>query len=371
MADIEEQINQWKKEIFSDGYPMSIGEVISMYIAGDLDVHPEFQRMYRWTSKQKSRFIESLLLSMPVPSFFVAQREDGVWDVVDGLQRLSTILSLVGELKDPDGSRHAPLTLESADYLSELDGLSWDGEKPFSEALKRTFKREKIDFKIIKKESDPDTKFELFQRLNTGGSALSDQELRNCLMIMLNKDFYAKFFELSEFRDFIECLPLTDKQTEEKYHMDLLSRFIVLQDVSWDDITEIGDVGDFITNKTREFIKKFEDGNINFEIYQDNFKNTFSLLDKILGEDSFRKYHSHDGRHKGPISLALFEAITLGIVSNIASYDQENATDMAVLKEKVLSFSSTPTFLQYSGSGVRAGLRLPKLTPFAREHFRK
>jgi uncharacterized protein with ParB-like and HNH nuclease domain len=97
---LESQIEEKRREIHTDAYPMSIGEIINLYTDGDLDIHPEFQRLYRWTNVQKSRLIESILLGIPLPSFFVAQREDGVWDVVDGLQRLSTIFSFLGIYKD-------------------------------------------------------------------------------------------------------------------------------------------------------------------------------------------------------------------------------------------------------------------------------
>ena len=97
---LQNEIDLKSKEIHTENLSMSIGEVISMYNDGDLDIHPEFQRFYRWTLNQKSKLIESILLNIPIPSIFVAQRKDGVWDVVDGLQRLSTIFEFIGVLKD-------------------------------------------------------------------------------------------------------------------------------------------------------------------------------------------------------------------------------------------------------------------------------
>src|SRR5260370_31484095 len=97
---LQDQIDKKRKEIRSDAYPMSIGEWISLYESDppEIDIHPEFQRFYRWTEEQKTRFIESILLGIPIPTIFVSQREDGVWDVIDGLQRLSTIYEFVGIL---------------------------------------------------------------------------------------------------------------------------------------------------------------------------------------------------------------------------------------------------------------------------------
>ena len=96
---LDQEIKDRGSEIHSDGYAMSIGELMNLYRDGELDIHPEFQRFYRWSVEQKSRLIESILLGIPIPSIFVSQREDGVWDVIDGVQRLSTILEFAGELK--------------------------------------------------------------------------------------------------------------------------------------------------------------------------------------------------------------------------------------------------------------------------------
>ena len=120
MNDLQQEIDEKKKEIFTDGYPMSIGELSSLYSENELDIHPEFQRFFRWTTLQKSKLIESILLGIPIPSIFVSQREDGVWDVVDGLQRLSTIFQFMGILKDENGDLINPQALEEAEYLKSL-----------------------------------------------------------------------------------------------------------------------------------------------------------------------------------------------------------------------------------------------------------
>jgi uncharacterized protein with ParB-like and HNH nuclease domain len=73
---LEEEIQLKKNEISTDGYPMSLGELSSLYRDGELDIHPEFQRFFRWTHLQKTKLIESILLGIPIPSIFVSQRED-------------------------------------------------------------------------------------------------------------------------------------------------------------------------------------------------------------------------------------------------------------------------------------------------------
>src|SRR5690606_21605087 len=123
-----EQVQEKSKEIHTDGYPMSIGELASIYKDGELDIHPDFQRIFRWNDVQKSKLIESILLGIPIPSIFVSQREDGVWDVVDGLQRLSTIFEFMGILQDENGQVLPCSTLVSTPHLDKLAGFKWINE---------------------------------------------------------------------------------------------------------------------------------------------------------------------------------------------------------------------------------------------------
>ena len=174
---LDQEIEARRGEIHSDGYPMSIGELISLYRDDELDIHPEFQRFFRWSDEQKSRFIESILMGIPIPSIFVSQRYDGVWDVIDGLQRLSTIFELVGILKDENGDKLPSLTLRKTKYLPSMDGKKWDDDDPsvsIGNANRIIIRRAKIDVKIVLWESGESSKHELFQRLNTGGFQLSE-----------------------------------------------------------------------------------------------------------------------------------------------------------------------------------------------------
>ena len=103
---LQKEIDRKKQNIQTGRYSLDIGAIISMYREGEIDLHPEFQRFFRWNRLQKSRFIESLLLGIPIPSIFVYQRDNGVWDVIDGVQRLSTIFEFVGILRDEKGKQH-------------------------------------------------------------------------------------------------------------------------------------------------------------------------------------------------------------------------------------------------------------------------
>jgi len=361
------EIGERRKEIHTDSYPMSIGEVVNMYRDGDIDIHPDFQREFRWSDKQRTKFIESILLGLPLPSIFVVQRDDGVWDVIDGLQRLSTILLFVGGLRAETDEGVVPLALHGTHYLPSLEGVTWDsGNYIFTDTMKRDFKREKLTFQIIKKESDAEAKYELFQRLNTGGTVLSPQELRNCLLLMLDKEFYYWFRDtICTNADFLACLPLTDRQIEESYHMELALRFLVLQSVDWRADNDLRDVNEFITEKMRAVIVDYD-----YKDEEADFVQTFSLLRRALGEDSFRRHRSDTNSYVGPFSLALFEVISFGLVRHCSDYGT-SADDLSLIRVKSREVVKHEDFVRYSGSGVRASSRLPKLIPLGESFFSK
>ena len=256
---LNEEIDLMRKEIRTDGYSMSIGEWMSLYENKEIDIHPEFQRFYRWTDLQKTKLIESILLGIPIPPIFVSQRKDGVWDVVDGLQRLSTIFQFAGILKDEKGNNIAPLSLCGTNYLPSLEGQKWNDPNSPNNSLKTDqrllIKRSKISVSILLKESDEVAKFELFERLNTGGSNLTPQEVRNSILIMLNKDVYRWIKNLSSYEPFQECISLSEKNITEQYDVELALRFIVFTFLKDSEFSNLGDVGSFLTKKSVDIAK--------------------------------------------------------------------------------------------------------------------
>jgi uncharacterized protein with ParB-like and HNH nuclease domain len=172
---LQDEIDKTRQQIRTDSYSMSIGEWISLYERNEININPDFQRFFRWSNHQKSTFIESILVGIPIPPIFVSQRDDGVWDVVDGVQRLSTIYELVGILKKDKSENNAhPVALVKTTYLASLEGKKWDDpndrDNSFTPTQRLLIKRSKIAVNIVEKESDKMIKYELFQRLNTGGS---------------------------------------------------------------------------------------------------------------------------------------------------------------------------------------------------------
>lgn len=385
-VSLEQQIEQKRKEIYTDSYPMSIGEIINLYQDGELDIHPEFQRTYRWSITQKSKLIESILLGIPLPSFFVAQRDDGVWDVVDGLQRLSTIFSFLGIYKNEKGELEKPLQLIGTKYLPALENIYWDSSiipsstslfpesSSLTKKLQMAFKREKIDIKIIKKESDSNTKYELFQRLNTFGSSLSSQEVRNCMLIMIDPTIFSWLRALANNQNFRETLTLTDRQISEEYHTELVLRFLILKNTQNITSSMLEDVGNFLTSEminifTPESNSSESSKHFDFDSEEYIFCKTFELLNRALSENSFKRYEN--GKYIGAFSLSIYEILSIGLSKHLDDYDINNNDDIKKIQEISMLLPTNDTFREASGSGTRASRRLPHFIELADQLFKK
>lgn len=363
---LQEEINLKSSKIFRDSYQMSIGELINLYKDGEMDIHPEFQRVFRWSDYQKTKLIESIMLNIPIPSIFVSQNEDGIWDVIDGVQRLSTIFKFVGVFKNDFGEIEESLTLQKTDYLPSFEGVKWDDqdtEKSFSKEQQLFFKRARIDIIIVKKESDPNTKYELFQRLNTGGSSLSDQEVRNCLMIMTNKRFYDHICMLEKNQFFNLCVPISDRKADEQYKMELILRLLVSQHMDFNIINNYRDFSELLDKETIKLCESdfdFEESGIKFE-------KTFEILHDVLGEEVFKKYNGE--KHIGPFLSSAFQGIAAGVYSNIGLLRNE-VDYKEKLKTKIPEFYQTIEFTSNTIPGIKAIPRFRDLTIFGKAFFR-
>jgi hypothetical protein len=363
---LQDQIDAKRAEIHADQYSISVGEIANMYRDGDVDIHPEFQRFYRWSDEQKSRFIESILLGIPIPSLFVAQREDGKWDVIDGLQRLSTILQLMGILRGQEGESQRPLVLTRTKYLPSLEGMAWDSGQPddsLTEAQRLYVKRAKLDFKIILRQSGESAKFELFQRLNTGGAELSDQEIRNAMLVAANRDFFGWIKKLSTLSDFERCVYLSERSYQEQFDLELVLRFLILRRIPRADLRGMGDLGEFLTDRMLMLAKEFD----SFKVAEERaFKQTFGLVASAAAEDSFRKFDADQNAFTRGFSISAFEVVALGIGYNI----QKLSAGTLEITEIVKSLWSNREFTESSGSGVRASTRIPHTIALGRKLFK-
>ena len=153
-----------------------------------------------------------------------------VWEVVDGLQRLSTVLEFVGELEDADGRSVQPSTLVATRYLPDLDGWTHEsGDRPLDTAQRIAFKRSKLDVKIVKEADESKTKYDLFDRLNSGGAILSDQEFAQLLGGDDRSQLHGLVGVAPKFALVSVAVSPSERQTKEQYDLELVVRYLTPQ----------------------------------------------------------------------------------------------------------------------------------------------
>lgn len=363
---LTEQIEKKSKEIKTDGYPMSIGELINLYKDGDLIVFPEYQRYFRWSQRQKSDLIESILLGIPIPPIFVSQDKSGKWDVVDGLQRVCTILEFVGVLVDSDGKKYPPSCLIETKFLPALQGKKWsddyDEENSLTDAERRIIKRRKLNIMIIDSISNPTAKYELFQRLNTNGAELTDQEIRNCLMIMINRKFYLDLEQMCNNEKFKNIISLSDRLISEQYDKELVVRYLVSKNKDLSTVNSNEDIGKYLTNNIIEMI---EDTSYNIDNDKVIFEKTVELLYEVMSSNSFKKYNKKSDKFDGAFTLSAYEAIFIGLSENI-DYWKANKSK---LQEIIIGVYNNTKYENATARGKRPILRFKELTELSRMIF--
>lgn len=343
---------------------MSVGELTNMYTEGDLIIRPPFQRLFRWDEDQKSRLVESILIGIPLPSIFVAQDEDGRWELVDGLQRISTLLQLQGLL---DEDEFPALTLTSTKYLPSLEGLVWDDEdnkvNALTPAQRRDIKRAKIDLKIVQRESDPQTKFDLFQRLNSFGSKLSSQEIRNAQLVGVNAGFVEWLSGLAAHESFETLVRLPENDIKRKYDEELVLRFLYLHEMPDDEIASIRNFQDGLEKFAINLAINFND-DYKHQAEQ-TFRDTFDRLvvadDKILG-----RWDSAKQDFKGGFLNSSFEALAVSLGYLL----RNKANARHDLRECAIEFWSLPEMTARFATGKSTEARLSRMVPAGRKIIR-
>ncbi|MEV0543380.1 DUF262 domain-containing protein [Nocardia salmonicida] len=360
MTNLESELQAARRTISTDSYPMSVGELTNMYTDGDLIIRPPFQRLFRWDADQKSRLIESILIGIPLPSIFVAQDEDGRWELVDGLQRISTLLQLQGLL---DQDFFPALTLTGTKYLPSLGGLAWDHEdqsKALTPAQRRDIKRAKIDLKIVQRESDPKTKFDLFQRLNSFGSKLSSQEIRNAQLVGVNPDFVEWLTTLAAHEAFGALIRLPENDIKRKYDEELVLRFLYLHEKSDDEIRGIRNFQDGLEEFSIKLAINLDKG---YKVAAERtFRDTFDSLaaadEKILG-----RWDSAKQDFKGGFLNSSFEALAISL-GYLLRNGMRVRTD---LRQCAIEFWSLDAMTTRFATGKSTEARLSLMVPAGRE----
>jgi hypothetical protein len=297
-----------------DTKPYSLRNIVDMVKEGDLELAPDFQRKKVWGPVQKSRLIESILLRIPLPAFYFSSDEQGLLQVVDGLQRLSTINDFV----------NGRFVLNGLEYLQkDVGGKRFD-------TLPAIWSRRVYSTQIIANVVDPQTpdqvKFDIFKRINTGGSPLNAQEIRHCMSKKRSRDFIHRLVSRPEFR-----LATSEKLQD---HPRMVDREVVLRFAAfrWNraEYSKYDTLDSFLTDLT----KQIDSGKINdnqLQKLEDGFVKAMKNAWLLFEAHAFRKWDKFSDR-LNPFNRALFD--TWSVL--LADYEWEQ---LKPFKEVIVSSS--------------------------------
>lgn len=281
-------------EIDVDISTVNLGSLIDQLENDEIDLQPDFQRVTDvWDNVKKSRLIESILLGLPLPSFYFS--EDPVsqkLSIIDGLQRICAIRDFVLEKENP-------LKLEGLQFLKNFEGFT------FSQLARPEVKRIKslkITMNTLRKGTPLDVKYIIFQRVNTAGVPLTPQEMRHAL----NQGPAAIFIkELADMESFKKA---TNYSVESKrmQDRDFVNRFIAFF-IGYQDY--MGDLDMFLNDKMGELNKMTSKQRDDIRV---SFDKAMKCCYEIFKKDTFRKRYKQEDRRK-PISKSVYDTLSVNI----------------------------------------------------------
>ncbi len=279
------------RKIFTNKSDPEVDSLLGKWNKGKLVLQPAFQRLYVWDEVKASRLIESALLDIPLPIVYLSEDKDNKEYVIDGQQRLTSFFSFING-KFPNGKE---FRLTGLKVYTHLNGKLF--KEIEDEALQDKIQFYNIPTITFKKESDPQLRFEIFERLNTGSVALNQQELRNCIYRGQFNDFLK---ELATYPDFLHLLGLktSDRRMNDVelvlrfaafYHATYLKYNAPIKKFLNDEMDDYRD--DKITQKDKDELR-------------DAFKNTISIIrslfDTPTGTHAFKRFYAgNDKNHNG------------------------------------------------------------------------
>ena len=309
IENVDNQIIQ----IRTKSLDVSFNELYDMYKDGELTISPDYQRLFRWGEEKQSRFVESLILEMPVPPIFVIETEEGIYELIDGLQRISSYLHFRGE-KLGDAQEDF-LTLQGCDIVPDLNGLNFEA---LPKALQIKIKRSFVRMEVIKKESETSLKYHMFKRLNTGGELLSAQEIRNCTIRLLGSQAINFLEECSRDENFKNVIKrVGTEKLNTKYDQELVLRFFAMKN----------DMDSYrypVTEYLTRYLEKMtvDPGYFDFAKEKKIFQDTFQFINQQFGEEAFSGKTSN-GTIRNEFILYYFDGIAVplaGLIEKIKEY---------------------------------------------------
>ncbi len=265
-----------------------------------IDFQPDFQRRWGvWDTRRQSRLIESMLLRIPLPVLYAAEDEYERWEIVDGIQRLSTIVRFI----DSTVIESEPLVLSGLEYLTSYEGKTFEELSP---RMKLRLRETELVIHLIRKGTPVEVKFNIFARINTGGMALSAQELRHAITPGPARTILADWATNDAFRQATDY-SVRDVRMDDR---ELILRFLAFYLLGVQQYKQ-PDMDGFLI-KAMKTLNGLSNSDI--ERAKGAFDSAMQSAYAIFANDSFRKRYSQNvGRF--PINKAIFEAISVTLAN--------------------------------------------------------
>lgn len=278
----------------------TIDLIIRRYIHGEIDLAPDFQRRARlWPLYRRSQLIESLLLKIPLPVFYVAADQSDHWAVVDGLQRITTIVDFLNN----------DFALSGLEYLSNLENCLYSD---LDRAMKRRIEETELVINIIQPGTPDEVMMNIFKRINTGGIALNGQEIRNAIHKGPARDFLRSLSTSPEFLLVTNGSVNDDRMGAQELALRFVAFFRMNRHENSKNL-------DSLLNSTMKALNHM--GSLERYSLEEHFNRSMALAFEIFGGDAFRK---PSAIKKNPINKALFEAWAV----NLAAIRQSDIGDL-------------------------------------------
>ena len=291
----EIEIPQTVRHLTTQAYDKSVSDIVRMMSDKDIVLDPDYQRNYVWDNKKASMLIESIILNVPIPVIYVSEEEDSSWSVIDGLQRLNSLKRFF------DGK----YKLSGLEILYELNKYDI---KTLPQKARRMLQNGLLRIVMVTADSNPDIKYDIFMRLNTGSVHLNEQELRNCLYRgKLNS------FIQSEAQNplWLKMLGLSEPH-KRMNNRELLLRFIALSHYWKPEESIVEGYKGTMKSFLNGFMKDFQNDAENIKHWKQLCEDTIDKVYEIYGENAFRRLNE-DGTIT-PINRAIMDALMLSVV---------------------------------------------------------
>ncbi len=264
-----------------------------------LDLAPDFQRHANiWKDDAKSRLIESLLIRIPLPAFYIDATDEDKWLVVDGLQRLSALKQFMSDKK---------LRLCGLEYLTNLEGKTYDEiERRYQRRIEET----QVTVYLIEKGTPPEVKYNIFKRINTGGLPMTPQELRHALNPGKATKFLAQLATSNEFQQVTKLSKLRKMRMDDR---EFILGFLAFTLTSYKNYQS--EKRNLFLSKALSKINNMSEQEL--QVIENNFTKAMIAAWQIFGKNAFRKISQHQTK-MFPINKALFEvwSVNLSLLSD-------------------------------------------------------